>query len=92
VQNAQLDVGSDISQSRLTVSGQLFGEVSYRVSGQISDFSGNSTFTVSVPLSVLADEEALRLFRLDLSQSVNNSTNITRQTRLWEIKLGARLP
>ncbi|RPI67921.1 MAG: hypothetical protein EHM43_06315, partial [Ignavibacteriae bacterium] len=60
IQNAQLDVGSDISQSRLTLSGQLFGDVSYRVSGQISDFSGNSTFTVSIPLSVLADEEAMR--------------------------------
>lgn len=92
IQNAQLDVGSDISQSRLTLSGQLFGDVSYRVSGQISDFSGNSTFTVSIPLSVLADEEAMRLFRLDLSQTLNNSPNITRQTRLWEIKLGARLP
>lgn len=92
IQNAQLDVGSDISQSRLTLSGQLFGDVSYRVSGQISDFSGNSTFTISVPLSVLADQEMLRLFRLDLSQTLNNSPNITRQTRLWEIKLGARLP
>ncbi len=92
IQNAQLDVGSDVSQSRLTLSGQLFGDVTYRVSGQISDFSGNSTFTISMPLSVLADEEALRYLRADFSSTVNNSGNITRQTRLWEIKLGARLP
>lgn len=92
VQNAQIDLGSDISQSRITLSGQLYGDITYRVSGQISDFSGNSTFTVSVPLSVLGDKEALRLFQTDFSHTVNNTGNITRQTRLWEIKFGARLP
>lgn len=92
VQNAQIDLGSDISQSRITLSGQLYGDISYRVSGQISDFSGNSTFTVSVPLTVLGDKEAFRLFQADFSHTVNNTGNITRQTRLWEIKVGARLP
>lgn len=92
VQNAQLDIGADFTQSRLTLSGQLFGDVSYRVSGQIADLSGNSTFTITVPLSVLGDEDALRYLRADFSHTVNNSGNITRQSRLWEIKLGARLP
>lgn len=92
VQNAQLDIGADFTQSRLTLSGQLFGDVSYRVSGQIADLSGNSTFTITIPLSVLGDEEALRYLRADFSHTVNNSGNITRQSRLWEIKLGARLP
>lgn len=91
VQNAQIDVGSDVSQSRIIVSGQLFGDVSYRVSGQISDLSGNSTFTVSIPLRMLSDAEAMKLFQADVSHTVNNSGNITRQTRLWEIKLGARI-
>ncbi len=91
VQNAQIDIGSDISQSRLTVSGQLFGDVSYRVSGQFSDFSGNNTFTITVPLSVLADASLLRQFQADISHTVNNSGNITRQTRLWEIRLGWRM-
>ncbi len=92
VQNAQIDLGSDISQSRITLSGQLYGDISYRVSGQISDFSGNSTFTVSIPLSVVSNKEAFRLFQTDFSHTVNNTGNITRQTRLWEIKFGARLP
>lgn len=92
VQNAQVDLGSDISQSRLTLSGQLFGNVSYRVSGAIADFSGNSTFTVTVPLSVFGDAEALKFFMLDFSRSVNQTGNITRQQRDWEIKIGARLP
>ena len=34
----------------------------------------------------------LRYFMLDVSRSVNNNGNITRFQRLWEIKLGARLP
>jgi len=92
VQSAQIDVGSDVSQSRLTVSGQLFSDVTYRLSGQISDFSGNSTITVSVPFTVLSDVEAMRYFMLDVSRSVNSTGNITRYQRLWEIKLGARLP
>lgn len=92
VQSAQIDVGSDISQSRLTVSGQLFSDVSYRLSGQISDFSGNSTIAVTVPFTMLSNTEAMRYFMLDLSRSINNTGNITRFQRLWEIKLGARLP
>ncbi|NQW29108.1 MAG: hypothetical protein HQ472_01175 [Ignavibacteria bacterium] len=91
-QSAQIDVAADPSQSKLTVIGQVFGNVSYRVSGQISDFAGNSTFTVTVPFSILNDSEALRYFLIDFSRSLNQSGNITRQSRDWEIKLGARLP
>jgi len=92
IQSFQLDIGSDLSDSRVTVSGQVFGDVTYSVSGQISDFSGSSTFTLSMPLSVLSDAEAMRLLRADFSHTVNSSGNVTRQMRLWEIKLGARLP
>lgn len=92
VQSTQIDLGSDLNQSRLTVSGQLWSDVTYRLTGQISDFAGNSTFTITVPFTVLSDAEAMRYFMLDVSRSVNNSGNITRFQRLWEIKLGARLP
>jgi hypothetical protein len=81
VQSTQIDLGSDLNQSRLTVSGQLW-----------SDFAGNSTITITVPFTVLSDAEAMRYFMLDVSRSVNNNGNITRFQRLWEIKLGARLP
>lgn len=92
VQSTQIDLGADLNQSRLTVSGQLWSDVTYRLTGQISDFAGNSTFTITVPFTVLSDAEAMRYFMLDVSRSVNNSGNITRFQRLWEIKLGARLP
>ncbi|MBK7186571.1 MAG: translocation/assembly module TamB domain-containing protein [Ignavibacteria bacterium] len=92
VQSTQIDIGSDISQSRLTVSGQLFSDVSYRLTGQISDFAGNSTITISLPFTVLSDADAMRYFMLDVSRSVNTTGNITRYQRLWEVKLGARLP
>ncbi len=92
VQSTQIDIGSDITQSRLTVSGQLFSDVSYRLTGQISDFAGNSTITISVPFTVLSDADAMRYFMLDVSRSVNTTGNITRYQRLWEVKLGARLP
>lgn len=92
VQSAQVDLGENLSQSRLTVSGQLWSDVSYRLSGQISDFAGNSTITISVPFTILSDAEAMRYFMLDVSRSINNAGNITRYQRLWEIKLGAKLP
>jgi hypothetical protein len=41
---------------------------------------------------VLNNADAMRYFNLDISRSVNNTGNITRFQRLWEIKLGARLP
>ncbi len=92
VQSTQIDIGSDISQSRLTVSGQLWSDVSYRLTGQISDFAGNSTITVTIPFTVLSDADAMRYFMLDASRSVNTTGNVTRYQRLWEVKLGARLP
>jgi hypothetical protein len=81
-----------MSQTQLTVSGQLFSDVVYRLTGQVSDFAGNSTITVTVPFTVLNNADAMRYFNLDISRSVNNTGNITRFQRLWEIKLGARLP
>jgi hypothetical protein len=87
-----MDLGADMSQTQLTVSGQLFSDVVYRLTGQVSDFAGNSTITVTVPFTVLNNADAMRYFNLDISRSVNNTGNITRFQRLWEIKLGARLP
>jgi hypothetical protein len=92
VQSVQMDLGADMSQTQLTVSGQLFSDVVYRLTGQVSDFAGNSTITVTVPFTVLNNADAMRYFNLDISRSVNNTGNITRFQRLWEIKLGARLP
>lgn len=92
VQSVQMDLGADVSQTQLTVSGQLWSDVVYRLTGQVSDFAGNSTITVTVPFTVLKNSDAMRYFNLDISRSVNNTGNITRFQRLWEIKLGARLP
>lgn len=92
VQSVQMDLGADMSQTQLTVSGQLWSDVVYRLTGQVSDFAGNSTITVTVPFTVLNNADAMRYFNLDISRSVNNTGNITRFQRLWEIKLGARLP
>lgn len=92
VQSVQMDLGADMSQTQLTVSGQLWSDVVYRLTGQVSDFAGNSTISVTVPFTVLNNADAMRYFNLDISRSVNNTGNITRFQRLWEIKLGARLP
>lgn len=92
VNNVQIDLGADLAQSRLQLSGQIFGDVSYRVSGNVADPAANNTFTVTVPLSVLGDADALKYFLLDVSRTINQSGNITRQQRDWEIKFGARLP
>jgi hypothetical protein len=92
VQSVQMDLGAEFSQTRLTVSGQLWSDVSYRLTGQVSDFSGNSTITVTIPFTVINNSDAMRYLKLDVSRSVNNTGNITRFQRLWEIKFGARLP
>lgn len=92
VNNVQIDLGADLTQSRLQLSGQIFGDVSYRVSGNVADPAANNTFTVTVPLSVLGDADALKYFLIDVSRTINQSGNITRQQRDWEIKFGARLP
>lgn len=92
IQSAQLDVGADLSQSKLTLSGQLFGNVTYRLSGTVSDISANNNITVVFPLSELSDANALKYFEAELSRAVNNTGNITRFQKEWEVKLGVRLP
>jgi hypothetical protein len=63
------------------------------MSGNVGDVSGNNTFTLTLPLSLFADADALRYFILDFSRTINNqSANITRQQRDWEFKVGMRLP
>ena len=92
VNNVQIDLGADLAQTRMQLSGQIFGDVSYRVSGNVADPAANNTFTVTVPLSVLGNADALRYFLIDVSRTINQTGNITRQQREWEIRLGARLP
>jgi hypothetical protein len=92
VNNVQIDLGADLAQTRMQLSGQIFGDVSYRVSGNVADPAANNTFTLTVPLSVLGNSDALRYFLLDVSRTINQTGNITRQQREWEIRFGARLP
>jgi hypothetical protein len=92
VQNVQLDVGAELSDSRLHVTGQLFSNVSYRFSGNVTDMMNNSTITVTIPLSVLGQQDALRYFNIDLSASTSQTGNITRYQKTWEAKFGARVP
>lgn len=92
IQSAQLDVGSDLSQSKLTLSGQLFGNVTYRWSGTVSDISANNNITVIVPLSELNEATILKYFEAEFSRAVSNTGNITRYQKEWEVKLGIRLP
>lgn len=92
VDNAQFDAASNLEESRVTLSGRIIGDVSYKLSGTISDIAGNNTFTVTVPLTVLSDREAFRFFVAEFSRAVNQTGNITRQTPLWQIRVGARLP
>jgi len=92
IQSAQLDVGSDLSQSKLTLSGQLFGNVTYRWSGTVSDLSANNNVTIIVPLSTFSDAAALKYFETEFSRAVSNTGNITRYQKEWEVKLGVRVP
>lgn len=89
----QVDLGADLNTSRISFSGEVFGGLQYRMSGNVGDVSGNNTFTLTLPLSLFADADALRYFILDFSRTINNqSANITRQQRDWEFKVGMRLP
>jgi len=89
----QVDLGADLNSSRISFSGEVFGGLQYRMSGNVADMSANNTFTLSLPLSLFADADGLRYFMLDFSRTINNqSANVTRQQRDWELKLGMRLP
>ncbi len=85
--------GADARDNRIVVSGQLFGDVSYRFNGNVGDVMGSNTFTVSVPFSALGDAEWLKYFMVEFGRSiVNQAGNVTRNDRAWELKVGARLP
>ncbi|MBK9246600.1 MAG: translocation/assembly module TamB domain-containing protein [Ignavibacteria bacterium] len=91
--DAQIDfVGGvqDLSQARLNISGQLFGNVSWRIGGTLGDVTANSQFSVDIPLNILGDYELLNNFILQLTKTINANATTNRQQKDWEIKPGFR--
>ncbi len=82
----------DMSQARLNLSGQLFGDVAWRVGGTLNDISNNTEFSVDVPLNSIADLNILRNIMLQLTRSANPNAaaSLIRRQKEWEIKLGFR--
>jgi len=93
IRSVAFEQAADGSGNRIQITGQLFGDVSYKFNGNVSDVGGNNTFTVSIPLTVFGDAEALKYFIFEFGRSITNqSGNVTRNDRAWEVKLGAHLP
>ncbi len=91
--DAQIDfVGGlqDISSARLSLSGQLFGNVSWRIGGTLGDVSANSQISVDIPLSILGDTDLLNNFVLQLTRTINATNTSGRQQKDWEFKPGFR--
>lgn len=91
--DAQIDfVGGlqDWSSARLSLSGQLFGNVSWRIGGTLGDVAANSQFSVDIPLNVLGDYELLDNLMLQLTRTINTTSTTNRQQKDWEIKPGFR--
>lgn len=82
----------DVSQARLNLSGQLFGDVAWRVGGTLNDISNNTEFSIDVPLSSITDLNILRNIMLQLTRSANPNAaaSLIRRPKEWEIKLGFR--
>ncbi len=82
----------DVSQARLNLSGQLFGDVAWRVGGTLNDIANNTEFSIDVPLSSITDLNILRNIMLQLTRSANPNAaaSLIRRPKEWEIKLGFR--
>lgn len=91
--DAQIDfVGGlkDLSSARLSLSGQLFGNVSWRLGGTLGDMSANSQFSIDLPGSLLGNYDLLNNVMLQLTRTINTSNTTSRQQKDWEIKPGIR--
>ncbi len=93
ISDARIDfVGAagDFNDAKLNLSGQIIGNLTWRVGGTVGDITSNGEFSIEAPLSVFYNTSVLDNLILQLTKGANASVNVSRQQKDWEVKLGGR--
>lgn len=93
ISDARIDlVGGvgNLTDAKLNLSGQIIGNLTWRVGGTLGDITSNGEFSIEAPLSIFGNATLLDNLILQLTKSANGSININRQQKDWEVKIGGR--
>lgn len=87
VQSADIDLsGGSWDKAKLKVSGQLLGNIVWRVGGTMSDFNNSNEFSIDIPLPYVLHPELLNNIIIQLTKQTNNVNTINTNQKEWEVK------
>ena len=90
IQNAEINFASgsfELDKAELRLSGQLFGNVTWRVGGTIADISANNEFSIDIPLNFFQQTDILNNIAIQLTRSTNLNQTLSRNQKEWEVKI-----
>lgn len=90
IQNAEINFASgsfELDKAELRLSGQLFGNVTWRVGGTIADIAANNEFSIDIPLNFFQQTDILNNIAIQLTRSTNLNQTLSRNQKEWEVKI-----
>lgn len=90
IQNAEINFASgsfELDKAELRLSGQLFGNVTWRVGGTIADIAANNEFSIDIPLNFFQQTDILNNIAIQLTRATNLNQTISRNQKEWEVKI-----
>ncbi len=95
ISDARIDLvggAGNLNDAKLNLSGQIIGNVTWRVGGTLGDIATNGEFSIEAPVSTFSGGESTILDNiiLQLTKGANTTANTNRQQIDWEVKLGGR--
>ncbi|MFP4369758.1 MAG: translocation/assembly module TamB domain-containing protein, partial [Candidatus Kapaibacterium sp.] len=91
IQNLDIDFasGPGQEQTKVKLSGRLFGGATYTFGGAINDFKNNNEFRIDIPIDVFqSNKSAINRFLVQIKKSsADNTTAFDVDQIDWEIKL-----
>ncbi len=76
----------DFSNAKVTITGQIIGNVMWRFGGTVADFANNNEISIDIPIGSLHPVWMNNII-LQLTRSINTATTNIRNANEWEIKM-----
>ena len=88
IQSADIDLsGGSVDKASLKLTGQLFGNMVWRVGGTVADIASNNEISIDVPLGIVVHPELLNNIIIQLTKSTSLNQSFSRSQKEWEVKL-----
>jgi hypothetical protein len=88
IRSADIDFANgSFDKARINLSGQLFGDVSWRFGGTVADITNSNEFSIDMPLRAFTYPGVINNVILQLTKSTYFATPTNRNQKNWEFKI-----